>query len=101
MRVCVVCPMLSMYACVVAERWLEKVKNVDGVGTCVLCKLDHQLHRRSTNKLAVNCLESVSLPCLPRHAGWQRKPTRPIRLLHVSLGTSTKYSLLECGTVCT
>ena len=50
------CMHVTLYACVVAEHWLEKVKSVDGVGTRVLYKLDHQLHRRSTNKASCELL---------------------------------------------
>ena len=41
---------LYMYACVVIEEWLEKVKNVEGAGTHILYRLDKQLFRRNTNK---------------------------------------------------
>ena len=64
--VCVcVCPsnVTSLYACVVVERWLEKVKNV-GVGICVLCKLDHQLHRKSTNKASCELLRECQFALL-------------------------------------
>ena len=46
---CTIAPTLfNLYACVVAERWLERVKGSDGVGTQLLHKLDEQLFRRST-----------------------------------------------------
>ena len=35
---CTLAPTLfNLYACVVIERWLEKVREVEGVGTKVLC----------------------------------------------------------------
>ena len=37
-----------MYACAVMETWLERAKEIQGVGAHVLYKLDKQLHRRST-----------------------------------------------------
>ena len=40
--------LFNLYWCVVIEAWLERVKEVDGVGTCILYKLDQQLFRSST-----------------------------------------------------
>ena len=43
---CTMAPTLfNLYACVVAERWLERVKGNDGAGTRLLYKLDEQLFR--------------------------------------------------------
>ena len=48
---CTMAPTLfNLYSCVVVERWLEKVRNVEGVGTCLFYKLDQQLFRRSTKR---------------------------------------------------
>ena len=44
-----------MYACVVIEQWRERVKDVEGVGTYILCKLDQQLFRRSTRGASGEC----------------------------------------------
>ena len=38
----------SLYASVVAERWMEAVHDEEDVETRKLYKLDHQLFRRST-----------------------------------------------------
>ena len=38
----------NFYACVVAERWMEKVQGSDSVGTRLMYKLDQQHFRRST-----------------------------------------------------
>ena len=40
--------LFKMYACVVLERWPEKVEGVEGIGTHILYKLDQQLFRRNT-----------------------------------------------------
>ena len=40
--------LFNLYACVIIEQWRERVKDVEGVGTYILCKLDQQLFRRST-----------------------------------------------------
>ena len=46
---CTMAPTLfNLYACVVSERWMDKVQGVDGVGTEILYKLDKQLFRRVT-----------------------------------------------------
>lgn len=48
---CTMAPSLfNLYACAVAERWTERVKDVEGVGTEILYKLDQHLFRRSTRK---------------------------------------------------
>ena len=39
---CTMAPILfNLYACVVAERWLDRVQNEEGVGTRMLYKLDN------------------------------------------------------------
>ena len=48
--------LFNLYACVVAERWLERVKDVEGVGTCIYYKLDQQLFRKSTRGAEQECL---------------------------------------------
>ena len=46
---CTMAPTLfSLYACVVAEQWLDRVEVIEGVGTLVVNKQDGQLFRRST-----------------------------------------------------
>lgn len=46
---CTMAPSLfNLYACVVAERWLDRVGNVEGVGTHLLYKYDQKLFRRNT-----------------------------------------------------
>ena len=47
--------LFNQYACVVIEKWLEKVKNVDGAGTHILYRLDKQLFRRSTKGACMEC----------------------------------------------
>ena len=47
--------LFNLYACVVAERWLDGVQDEDGVGTRVLYKQDQQLFHRSTR----NALEML------------------------------------------
>ena len=42
---------LNLYTCVVAERWLERVKDVEGMGRHLLYKLDQQLFCRSTRNV--------------------------------------------------
>ena len=42
------CSMAPTFACVVAERWLDMVRDVDGIGTCLFYKFDQQLFRRYT-----------------------------------------------------
>ena len=44
MRVCV----CNLYACVVVERWLERVKDMEDVGTPMTHKFDQKLFHRST-----------------------------------------------------
>ena len=45
---CTMAPTLfNLYACVVAERWLDRVKTIEGVGTLVVNKQDGRLFRRS------------------------------------------------------
>ena len=39
--------LFNLYACVVVERWLERVKSVEGTGTHTLYKQDQQLFQRS------------------------------------------------------
>ena len=46
---CTMAPILfNLYACVVAERWVERVKEITDVGTLILCKQDNRLFRSST-----------------------------------------------------
>ena len=41
---CTMAPTLfNLYSCVVAERWLERISGVDGIGMQILCKFDQQL----------------------------------------------------------
>ena len=57
---CSMAPTLfNLYACVVAERWLDKVRDVDGIGTCLFYKFDQQLFRRYTR----NASEDVIHKC--------------------------------------
>ena len=45
---CTMAPTLfNLYSCIVVERWLERVKDIEGAGTFVFCKLDQKLFRRS------------------------------------------------------
>ena len=54
---CTMAPSLfNLYACAVAERWTERVKDVEEVGTEILYKLDQHLFRRSTRKASKACL---------------------------------------------
>ena len=39
--------LINLYACGMAERWVDRVNNIYGVGTYVSYKLDKQLFRRS------------------------------------------------------
>ena len=44
---CTMAPtLLNLYACVIAQRWLDRVKTIEGVGTLVVNKQDGQLFRR-------------------------------------------------------
>ena len=53
---CTMAPTLfNLYACVVAEQWLERVKDVEGVGTCIFNKMDQQLFRRNTRRAGQGC----------------------------------------------
>ena len=55
---CTMAPTLfNLYSCVVAERWLERIRGVDGIGTQILCKFDQQLFRRSTKNACKKLLE--------------------------------------------
>ena len=47
--------LFNLYACVVIEEWLEKVKNVEEAGTHILYGLDKQLFRRSTKGACMEC----------------------------------------------
>ena len=40
--------LFNLYACLVVERWKEKVKDVEGVGISLNYKLDEKLFRRYT-----------------------------------------------------
>ena len=48
--------LFNLYACAVAERWTERVKDMEGVGTRILYKLDQHLFRRSTRSASETCL---------------------------------------------
>ena len=51
---CTMAPTLfNLYSCVVAERWLDRVKEEEGVGTVLMYKMDQQLFRRSTRNALV------------------------------------------------
>ena len=57
---CTMAPVLfNLYACVMAERWLERVCDVEGVGTCLFYKYNQQLFRRYTR----NASEGVVNKC--------------------------------------
>ena len=57
---CTMAPLLfNLYACVMAERWLEMVCDVEGVGTCLFYKCDQQLFQRYTK----NASEDVVRKC--------------------------------------
>ena len=54
---CTMAPTLfNLYACAVAERWMERVREVESAGTQILYKLDQKLFRRSTRKASEVCL---------------------------------------------
>ena len=54
---CTMAPSLfNLYACAVAERWTERVKDLEGVGIDILYKLDQHLFRRSTRGASEACL---------------------------------------------
>ena len=58
---CTMAPSLfNLYACVVAERWLDRVSDIEGVGTYLLYKYDLKLFRRRRGQATVHCM-SVSL----------------------------------------
>ena len=42
--------LFNLFACAVAERWTERIREAEGAGTRILYKLDQQLFRRSTRK---------------------------------------------------
>ena len=47
---CTIAPTLfNLYSCAVTERWLSRIRHVEGVGTTILYKIDQQLFRRSTS----------------------------------------------------
>ncbi len=54
---CTMAPSLfNLYACAMAEIWMERVKDVDDAGTKILYNLDQYLFRRSTQKAREICL---------------------------------------------
>ena len=54
---CIMAPTLfNLFACAVAERWTERIREVEGAGTQILYKLDQQLFRRLTRKASESCL---------------------------------------------
>ncbi len=54
---CTMAPSLfNLYACAMAEIWMERVKDVDDADTKILYKLDQHLFRRSTQKASEICL---------------------------------------------
>ena len=60
---CTMSPSLfNLYACVVAERWLDRVSDVEGVGKYLLYKYDQKLFRRNTRGAS----NSTLLPLMQR-----------------------------------
>ena len=58
---CAMVPVLfNLYAYVMAERWLERVCDVEGVGTCLFYKYNEQLFRRGTRNASEGVVKSVS-----------------------------------------
>ncbi len=54
---CTMVPSLFiLYACAMAEIWMERVKDVDDAGIKILYKLDQHLFCRSTQKAREICL---------------------------------------------
>ena len=54
---CTMAPTLfNLYACVVAERWLDRLEAIEGIGTLVVNKQDGQLFRRSTRNASETLL---------------------------------------------
>ena len=51
--------LFNLYACVVAERWLDGVQDEVGVGTRVLYKQDQQLFHRSTRNASEMLVSKV------------------------------------------
>lgn len=47
--------------CAVAETWWNKVNEIQGVGVCILYKLDKQLLEDAQEELSRNALQRVSL----------------------------------------
>ena len=47
--------LFNLYACVVIEECLDKVKNVEEARTHILYRLDKQLFRRSTKGACMEC----------------------------------------------
>ena len=102
---CTLAPTLfNLYACVVIERWLEKVREVEGVGTKVLCKFHPQLFRRSTrganHRLATECqfADDVALLAYSREAaeGDIRTYQQTVKAFDLTLST-TKMKFIVVG----
>ena len=54
---CTMAPTLfNLYACVVAEQWMDRIKTIEGVGTLVVNKQDGQLFRMSTRNASETLL---------------------------------------------
>ena len=104
---CTLAPTLfNLYACVVIERWLEKVREVEGVGTKVLYKFDQQLFRRSTrganHHLMTECqfADDVALLATSREAA--EEAIRSYQLTAKAFGltlstTKTKFMVVGHG----
>ena len=80
---CTLAPTIfNLYACVVIERWLEKVREVEGVGTKVLYKVDQQLFKRSTrgadHHLMTECQFADDVDCWPPPGKLLKRPSEPI-----------------------
>ena len=45
--------LFNLYTCLAVERWLERVKDVEGVGMTIQYKLDRKLFRRYTKNASV------------------------------------------------
>ena len=104
---CTMAPTLfNLYACVVAERWLERVKDVEGVGTCIYYKLDQQLFRKSTRGAEQVCLtecqfaDDVALLATTRAgaevAGREYMSTAQALGLNMSI-VKTKFMVAGCN----
>ena len=87
---CTMAPTLfNMYACVVLERWPEKVEGVEGIGTHILYKLDQQLFRRNTT----GACQGHLMPVCRRHstASWHTQSAEETCRIYQS--TATDFGL--------